>query len=182
MMKKWWLFTFLILTISAAWIFFSAPDSDEIQTWQTTAPAVGFSAPNFELTTAKADRLRLSEQIGAPVVINFWASWCGPCRAEMPALQATYERYAEKGLVIVGVNATATDSVAKATEFAALNGVNFPIVFDHENAVNTAYQVRSLPTTFFINAEGVIEEIVIGGPLSEALLQTRIEALLKAGQ
>lgn len=177
-MKKYWISSLLILAVSALWIILSAPDPGDVADWRAAAPAVGFAAPEFELLAADGEPIRLSELHGKPVVLNFWASWCAPCRAEMPALQTIAGRYEDKGLVVVGVNATATDSVTKAVEFASLNGVGFPIVFDHNNAVNAEYLVRSLPTTFFITPDGTIDDIVIGGPMSEALLQTRVERLL----
>lgn len=181
-MTKWWFLSIFILLIGAFWIVFTAPDASQINDWQASAPAVGFTAPDFTLTTALGEQIQLSELRGEPVVINFWASWCGPCRAEMPALQAVSERYQANGLTILGVNATAGDSVAKAIDFVALNGLTFPILFDHENSVNAVYRVRSLPTTFFVDADGRIDDIVVGGPMSEALLQTRIDQLYQTEQ
>lgn len=181
-MKSWWWFSGFLLLISAAWIILSAPDPSTADEWQASAPAIGFVAPDFVLTNSLGEEIQLSELRGAPVVINFWASWCAPCRAEMPAIQEIADRYQDQGLTVLGINATAGDSFTKAVDFIAINRLKFPILFDYDNTVNSAYQVRSLPTTFFVDAEGMIDDIVIGGPMSEALLQTRIEKLIEVGR
>jgi peroxiredoxin len=96
----------------------------------------------------------------------------------MPAMQRIYEKYQDQGFVILAVNATNQDSPNRAAEFVSEHGLTFPILLDHFGEASTLYQLRSLPTSFFVNSQGIIEEVVIGGPMSEALLQTRIENLL----
>ena len=97
----------------------------------------------------------------------------------MPAMQRIYESYQEQGFVILAVNATNQDSPNSAAAFAVEHSLTFPILLDVDGAVSGLYRLRSLPTSFFVNREGIIEEIVIGGPMSEALLQTRVENLLE---
>lgn len=176
--KSWWLFSGLILLLGAVWIVFSTPDINEIQNWRASAPAVGMQAPDFQLLTRSGDELQLSNYQGRAIILNFWASWCPPCRSEMPAMQRVYNKYQDQGLIVIAVNATNSDSINRANEFADANSLKFPIVYDLDGAVNADYRVSSLPTTFFITPSGVIDEIVIGGPMSEALLSTRIENLL----
>ncbi len=96
----------------------------------------------------------------------------------MPAFQKAYQDYEEQGFVIVAVNATLQDNPADIAAFVAEYGLSFPVVLDKDGAVNQLYQVRSLPTSFFIDKEGMISEVVIGGPIAEALIRSRIEELI----
>src|SRR5690606_34345406 len=114
---------------------------------------------------------RLSDLRGRPVLVNLWASWCGPCQAEMPAMQKIHEQYGPQGFTILAVNTTFQDERTSAEEFAANRGLTFPIVFDLDGKVSRSYQVRSMPTSFFIDQDGIIRRVVIGGPMSEALLR-----------
>ncbi|MBC8496885.1 MAG: TlpA family protein disulfide reductase [Anaerolineales bacterium] len=168
-----------ILILGAAWIWFSAAPAGSTTSGEIPAPQEGFLAPDFTLQNVAGETITLSELRGQPVLINLWASWCGPCRAEMPAMQRIYESYQEQGFVILAVNATNQDSPNSAAAFAVEHSLTFPILLDVDGAVSGLYRLRSLPTSFFVNREGIIEEIVIGGPMSEALLQTRVENLLE---
>lgn len=168
----------LTLLLSALWIGYSsglagASPSDDIP-----APQAGFLAPDFTLSTPDGVSYTLSDLRGKPVLINLWASWCGPCRAEMPAMQALYEKFHQDGFEILAVNATNQDTVPAAEAFVAEYGLTFPILLDHDGAVSSLYQLRALPSSFFISKDGTISEVVIGGPMAEALLITRVEKLL----
>lgn len=94
-------------------------------------------------------------------------------------MQRVYETYASQGFTILAVNATNQDQLSNAVNFAAEMGLNFPILFDHQGQISKLYQVQALPTSFFIDAQGVIQEVVVGGPMSEALLEIRVQQLLK---
>ena len=142
------------------------------------APMEGFLAPDFELVTLNGESIALSDLHGKSILINFWASWCPPCRSEMPAMQQIYTEYRLDDFVILAVNGTHQDSLTKAESFVAERGLTFPILLDTDGQVSSIYQVRSLPTSFFVDSEGVIREVVIGGPMSEALLRTRVDRLL----
>ena len=142
------------------------------------APQKGFLAPDFELETADGGTVRLSELRGRPVVLNVWTSWCPPCREEMPALERVHQAYQGQGVVVLGLNSTFQDVRENAQAFAAERGLTFPIVFDEDGQATRLYQVRALPTTFFIDANGIIQEVVAGGPMAEALLRIRIEQLI----
>lgn len=141
-------------------------------------PRVGFDAPNLILANEQNQMIALEDFKGSAIILNFWASWCPPCRAEMPAFQEVYEGYNEHGLVIIGVNATYQDDVAAARQFVAERGVKFPILFDNNNSASRLYQVQALPTTFFIDRGGKIRKVIYGGPLNEALLRIEVEKLL----
>lgn len=173
----------LILLIGLLWIGVSAdPEGRATTQGNIPAPQVGFAAPEFTLTTLKGDALTLSDLRGQAVLLNIWASWCPPCRSEMPAMQQVYEQYNARGFTVLAVNLTAQDSRTAAAAFAAENGLTFPILLDESGTVADAYRAASLPTSFFIRPDGIIEEVVIGGPMAEALLRSRIERILPENQ
>lgn len=168
----------LILLLGAAWIWLSAAPVGSTTAGEIPAPQEGFLAPDFSLETLGGETITLSELRDTPILINLWASWCRPCRAEMPAMQRIHEKYGDE-FIILAVNATNQDNPNAAAAFVSEHGLTFPILLDHDGSVSTQYQLRSLPTSFFVNQEGIIVEVVIGGPMSEALLQTRVERLLQ---
>jgi len=131
------------------------------------------------LATPGGDEITLSDLLGYPVIINFWASWCPPCRAEMPAFQQVYEEYQDRGLIIAAVNATNQDSRSDAVDFAATNHLTFPILLDISGSASRSYNLHSLPTTVFVDREGVIQKIIIGGPIPVPLIRVEIEKLLQ---
>jgi peroxiredoxin len=162
------------------WIGFSAdPDRLTHQGQSLALPKQGFFAPEFNLTTLTGEEVQLSNLRGRPVVINFWASWCQPCRTEMPAIEQAFQKYQAQGIEILAVNATSQDRLTEIQEFVTRLDLTFPILLDREGTVMETYQVSALPTTFFINADGIIEEVVIGGPMAEALLTSRMQRLLE---
>ncbi len=128
----------------------------------------GQLAPDFEMQFGDGSRSRLSDWVGKPVVLNFWATWCAPCREEMPEFVAAFDRYQDDGLVILGVNAQETAS--QAAEFMAEYGVDFPVALDTRGDVQQLYNVRGLPTTVFIDREGRIVERW-AGLLTEPVLE-----------
>lgn len=157
----------------------SADPSGRSTSGEITAPQAGFQAPDIHLKTPEGKTYSLSELRGQAVLVNIWATWCPPCRAEMPAIQALYEEYQERGLVVLGVNSTIQDEPMKIGPFLDEYQLTFPILLDETGEVTRAYQVRALPSSFFIDRQGRIHEVVIGGPMSPALLRTRIEEILK---
>ncbi len=167
-----------LLILGAGWIWFSAALPGGATTQGIPAPQVGFLAPDFTLQDKDGQSYTLSDLRGRPVLVNLWASWCGPCRREMPAMDMIYQKYKDDGFIILAVNATHLDTVPNAIAFAESLDLSFPIVFDHNGEVSRQYHLNSLPTSFFIGKDGIIKEVVIGGPMSNALLQTRVEKLL----
>jgi peroxiredoxin len=167
----------LVLVAGAAWIALSADTT--AATGKTTAPQAGFAAPDFTLKTPNGEEYTLSKLKGNAVLINLWATWCPPCRAEMPTIEKMYQEYKDQGLVVLAVNMTYQDDPANVAPFIQKYGLTFPVLLEETGKVGGAYQMRSLPSTYFINRAGIIQEVVIGGPMSEALLRTRIEQILK---
>lgn len=142
-----------------------------------SAPRTGFMAPDFGLTTLEGETVQLSELRGQPVLINFWASWCGPCRVEMPHIQAAFETHRERGLVVLAVNQL--EPAPPIANFVDQFGLTFPVPLDSDGQVSRTYQVRGLPTTFFVDAEGVIRD-TFTGPMSAGLLESKLNLILPA--
>lgn len=94
-------------------------------------------------------------------------------------MQRVFEAYQAQGFIILAVNATSQDQMTSALEFAAEMGLTFPLLFDQSGEVSRLYQVQALPTSFFIDSQGIIQEVVVGGPMSEALLEIRVKQLLE---
>ncbi len=117
----------------------------------------GQAAPDFTLPAVDGGQVSLSSLKGKPVIVNFWASWCTPCRKEMPDFQQVYDRYKEQGLTVLGVNVG--DAKVGVTDFRDQVKVNFPLLMDVETEVQTAYKIMPLPATFFIDRSGTIRAI-----------------------
>ncbi|MBK9927140.1 MAG: TlpA family protein disulfide reductase [Anaerolineales bacterium] len=169
----------IILALGLAWILISTDKSGTSTSGKIPAPQQGFLAPDFELNTTTGETIKLSDLRGQAVLVNLWATWCPPCRAEMPAIEKIYNEYKDKGLVVLAVNMTYQDTASDIAPFVDEYDLTFPILLDETGKVGADYQLRSLPSSFFINREGIINEVVIGGPMAEALLRTRIEEILK---
>ncbi len=168
-----------ILLAGAAWIWFSRVPSDSRSSQPISAPQESFLAPDFDLTTLDGENLSLSDLRGSPAIINFWASWCPPCRAEMPALQQVFNDYEDLGLIIAAINATNQDSISEAASFVSENNLTFPIPLDKTGSVSRSYNLHSLPTTVFVDSQGIIRKIIIGGPIPTALLRVQVEKLFE---
>jgi thiol-disulfide isomerase/thioredoxin len=124
------------------------------------------------------NKVTLSELRGKIVVINMWATWCPPCRAETPPLEKSYEQYKDAGVVILGVDLTDQDSLSDVQAFVREFSLTYPILLDRDGSVsNTLYQIQGSPSTFFVNREGIIRTVVVGGPMSETFIRSKIEAL-----
>ncbi len=169
-----------ILIAGLFWIWFSKAPPGSTTSGEIPAPRAGFLAPDFSLPNEDGEFIQLSDLKGQPVLLNIWATWCPPCRAEMPAMESVYQDYRAEGFTIVAVNAADQDNFESAKEFVRANGLTFPVVFDESGQVSRQYQVRALPTSFFIDAQGIIQEVVVGGPMSEALLRIRVEQLMES--
>jgi peroxiredoxin len=166
-----------LLLIAWIWIFRVPPSAMPPAPIQ--APKTGFQAPSFSLETIDGFTINLDDYRGQPVLINFWASWCPPCRAEMPDFQAAWEEYQDSNLIIIAVNATHQDSLADVQDFISQNGLDFPIPLDKNGQISAIYQIHSLPTTFFINQEGIITKALIGGPIPLSLLRVEVDSLIQ---
>jgi len=169
----------IILILGLAWIFVSTDRTGASTSGKIPAPQQGFLAPDFELQTTEGETINLSDLHGQAVLVNLWATWCPPCRAEMPSIEKVYNEYKDQGFIVLAINMTYQDTFANIAPFIDEYGLTFPILLDETSEVGTAYQLRSLPSSFFIDREGIISEVVIGGPMAEALLRTRVEQILK---
>ena len=137
------------------------------------AVAVGEPVPNFVLMTLDGERVRLSDFRGQTVVLNFWASWCTPCRDEMPEFQSLYEERAAAGdFVVIAIDWIDSDSRGAVREFAEDFGLTFPVVLDTAgSAVKERFGVRGVPATFFIDRDGVLRARTFGSVYGELLVE-----------
>ncbi|HEX8990314.1 MAG TPA: redoxin domain-containing protein [Anaerolineales bacterium] len=170
----------LLLAAGLIWIFASADRSGAATAGRIPAPQKGFLAPDFSLADPQGTRYSLAALRGRPMLINIWATWCPPCRAEMPTIEQYYRQYRQQGLVVLAVDATSQDNPLDIVPFTQQYGLTFPILLDETGDVARRYQLESLPSSFFINRDGSVAEVVIGGPMSAALLRTYIEEILKS--
>ena len=147
-------------------------------TTPATAVTLQSGAPDFTLHTLGGPNLRLQELRGKVVLINFWASWCGPCQQEMPRLNALYEKYHAAGFVLLGVNVD--EEVRHASEVANRLGLKFPVLLDTEKSVSTLYDLSSMPSTVIVDRDGKVRYLHRGYLLgAEAEYDQQIRELLK---
>lgn len=137
----------------------------------------GEQAPDFALTTLAGEPIRLSELKGKKVILNFWATWCPPCKAEMPHMQNFYEDYAEaENVEIVAVNLTSGDRKASVEEFVKDYGLTFPIPMDVDGEVGQQFQAVTIPTSYIIDTNGMIQHKIVG-PMDETMIQDFVSNL-----
>lgn len=173
--------TTTLILAGAIWIWITSAFFDNPSDEDQVALYPGFLAPDFTAASFSGEEISLSDLRGRAVLVNLWASWCVPCRSEMPALERVYQDYRADRLVILAVNATDQDHEEDIRSFTQELGLTFPILLDPNGDISRAYHLTALPTSYFISADGRIEEIVVGGPMSEALLRSRVDELLKKG-
>jgi thiol-disulfide isomerase/thioredoxin len=172
----------LVMTfvLAVAWVTLTRVPPSAVPAYAAPpGPRQGFAAPDFTLETLDGSQLTLSGLRGRPVLLNLWASWCLPCRVEMPAIERVYQRHREDGLVVIGLNVTVQDSEAAARAFAQEFGLSFPIVLDRDGTASARYELMGLPSTYFIDRQGIIREVIIGGPMSEAVILSHVQDLLQ---
>ncbi|OZM56287.1 hypothetical protein CIB95_12770 [Lottiidibacillus patelloidae] len=132
---------------------------------------IGNKAPDFTIENLEGETVSLSDYQGKKVILNMWATWCPPCRAEMPDMQRFYEKYANQGVEILAVNMTSQDTVSSIEEFKEELGLTFPILLDIHNEVGVTYRVLQIPSTWFINNDGVITNIALGAMNEEMMVK-----------
>jgi thiol-disulfide isomerase/thioredoxin len=132
----------------------SLPGLSFILLMACTAWAHAAPAPDFTLKSEAGDNVRLAEQRGKVVMLNFWASWCGPCRTEMPLLDEMYKRYNKAGFELYGVNVEQDTAAAK--KLIADLGVTLPVLYDPDSKVSKLYKVDAMPTTVVIDKKGEV--------------------------
>jgi peroxiredoxin len=163
----------------------STPTSVPVEEVGTQSPTIagvvraGAHPPAFTLSDLNGKSHSLLDHQGQVVLINFWTTWCPPCREEMPALQQTYERYKDSGFVVLGVNWTAADEPDLVGPYVEELGLTFPILLDEDSAVSEGqYNLLGLPTSVFVGRDGIIREIIIGA-LDLETLENKITSMIE---
>ena len=122
-----------------------------------------YPAIDFEVMNESGEKVKLSSYFGKPIVVNFWASWCGPCKAEIPEFIEAYQKYGEDvEFLMVNLTDGQTDTVESVKEFVSENKYDFPLYFDTEFSASDAYQIYSIPQTLFVDENGNIQKLYIG--------------------
>ncbi|KRG11766.1 TlpA family protein disulfide reductase [Lederbergia galactosidilytica] len=168
---------FILLTLSIGIFLYDqlTHDSDQ-KTEEFNAKTdfgiqAGDQAIDFQLQTKEGKTIALSDLKGKNVFINFWASWCPPCRAEMPHIQAFYEKNKENDFVVLSVNLTHLEkNMEHAAKFVEDNQLTFPVIYDLEGTVDAIYKAQTVPTSLVINKKGQIRHRIVG-PVSKERLQ-----------
>lgn len=142
-----------ILTIFVAAVAFTLYEAFH----KDKGPTVGEQAPNFELQALSGKQVKLSDFKGKGILLNFWGSWCEPCKQEMPYLNAVYKQHM-KGIAIIGVNIG--ESKLAVDNFTSRNNISFPILLDSEKNVTSAYNIGPIPTTYLISPSGKIVKVL----------------------
>jgi thiol-disulfide isomerase/thioredoxin len=137
-------------------------------------PLLGKPAPDFQFQGPDGQSISLSALKGNPVLINFWATWCGPCRGEMPYLQQIYEKWQIMGVVLLAINIM--ESSSDVDKFMQSQGLSLPVLLDSEGEIAAQYDIQAIPATFFIDSEGIVQEVKVGAfqstaEIEESLLQ-----------
>lgn len=159
-----------------------AISSDELGTELELGEEIGLEkgqfAPDFTLYNIQGEPVTLSDLRGKRVVLNFWATWCPPCEAEMPHMQKYYEKYRETDNVeIIGINVTYhREKIERVEQFLKSYDITFPIVLELEESVSRQYEIITLPSTFMIDAEGKIQKTIVG-PLDLETLRENVTQL-----
>lgn len=152
-----------------------AGSEQAVEEFDMTKMKVGISqgniAPDFELKTLDGESVKLSDFRGKKVIVNMWATWCPPCRAEMPDMQKFYDKYKDEDVAILAVNMTTTEkSEDDISKFLNEFEITFPVVLDKENKVALTYQSFALPTSYIIDSKGIIQQKVTG-PMNYEMME-----------
>jgi peroxiredoxin len=126
-------------------------------------PEVGFSAPEFTLLSINGDKISMSDLRGKNIILNYWVTWCIPCKEEMPTLQKIHQEYSGKDLVVLSVDGIKQDHLETVKSLLEANHLTFPVVLDEGDTIYQSYHIGFLPTTIFIDEFGIIRHIMLGG-------------------
>ena len=144
-------------------------DSDSAEGGNDGAPQGGELAPDFQLQSIDGEWISLSDYRGRPVLVNFWATWCGPCREEMPVIESRYRTYYPQ-LVVLGIESDTSQS--DLLDFVRSEGITFPILMGN-GSIERDYEIYAYPTSYFIDKNGVIQSVVVGS-MNEASLDAEL--------
>ncbi|HLF25616.1 MAG TPA: TlpA disulfide reductase family protein [Anaerolineae bacterium] len=168
-----------VLSIGLALLSVACAPATSLFDETLTSIQLGSIAPAFTLKTLAGGQASLSDYQGRPMFLNFWASWCGPCREEMPEIIEAYQAYKDAGLQVLAIDNTQLDVVDDVQAFVDEFQMPFPVLLDAEGAVAAAYSVLGLPTSVFIDANGIVQGVNVG-PLTGDELETYIGDILPA--
>ncbi|RAK12747.1 peroxiredoxin [Halanaerobium saccharolyticum] len=172
MQKKISIFLIAALIVGGLSFFFLQSPGNAVVSAEV-GTEIGMQAPDFTLKNMNDQEVNLSDYRGQKVFLNFWASWCPPCRKEMPDMQKLHEEYG-KEVVILAVNVGENKSTA--ANFMMENGLNFSVLLDTDKSTAQNYLVRGIPTSYFLDKNGIIKEKVVGAVSYERMLElNRIE-------
>ncbi|WP_088228665.1 TlpA disulfide reductase family protein [Desulfosporosinus sp. FKB] len=130
----------------------------------------GNLAPDFELQSVNGETVKLSSLRGKKVIVNFWASWCPPCRLEMPEMENYYAKNKNTGVEILAVNlTTAEKSQAEVTTFMKADGITFPVLLDKSGDAARLYNISSIPASFILDSQGIIRDKIVGPMTNESM-------------
>ncbi len=167
-----------VAIIGSVWIYFTRVSADAAS-GSRAAPRENFRAPEFSLPALDGRQVSLSDLHGQVVLVNFWATWCTPCRTEMPEIQAAYQNHREQNFTVLAINQAEDDQAA--SQFAQQLHLTFPILLDHDGAIARQYQLQALPTSFFIDRDGVIRAASLG-QMNRAYIEAELAKLLEQGR
>lgn len=175
----WTLLLVGVALLGLGWIGYSQEEEVSLSGGETLteAPIAGYLAPGFTLNSTLDEEFSLADFRGQPVVLNFWATWCPPCRAEMPEFQSASIKYNGQ-VTILGIDQGEPPSIV--SDFGNGLSISYPLLVDQENVASRDYNVTALPTTVFIDRNGVVREMFTG-IVSRAVLEDRIERLIAEG-
>ena len=161
-----------MVVVAVTGLFWTWVSRPPVMAAQSAASArIGAPAPDFALQKLDGKSISLKDLRGKVVVLNFWATWCPPCRAEMVALNQVQQDLADRDLVVLGINQLEDPQTVQ--HFMQTQGLSFPVALDSLGAASQAYRVSALPTTYFIDRNGVIRDVVFGGPMAQALIESK---------
>lgn len=173
--KKYLSVILVLLILVTALTSCSQPEAAAPTQESTEANTV--AAPDFTVYDIDGNEVKLSDYLGTPVVLNFWASWCPPCKAELPDFEEKYLTYGDEvQFLMVNLADGARESVETASAFIAQEGYTFPVFYDSKSVAAIEYKIRSIPATYFIDADGSIAANAVG-MLDAAALQEGIDLI-----
>lgn len=141
----------------------------------------GIPAPEIGLERLDGGTMRLSDLRGRVVLLNFWATWCAPCREEMPLLAQIYREYHDRGLEVLGINLTSHDDLGEVRRFVEQFALPFPILLDHNGRAERDYRIFGVPTTVLVTREGIVHRVVVGVLKGREDVEKIIRPLLRGG-
>jgi thiol-disulfide isomerase/thioredoxin len=164
----WWLVMAVLLTTGVAAAGYQLLGVSEVS---SIGLKKGQPAPEFSSVDIYSKPVKLSALRGKPILLNFWATWCPPCRAEMPEIEAMFQKYKNQ-VEFIGISPS--DSVQELISYTATNGFNWTFISDADSEISFSYQVAAFPTTYIIDISGKISSVIVGGPLSRERIEKEL--------